>query len=115
MGRSTMAGVLLVLGVAATSATILVGGGCAGAQAPTPVESGRQVFLKNGCHGCHTIGAMGTPIGPDLTKMGARHDAAYLQRWLRDPAAQRPRAHMPQLELTEQDIQTLAAYLASLK
>jgi cytochrome c553 len=115
MARSTITGALLALGAAVTTATILVGGGCAGAQAPTTVEDGRQVFVKNGCHGCHTIGAMGTPIGPDLSKIGARHDAAYLQRWLRDPAAQRPRAHMPQLELTEPDIRTLAAYLASLK
>jgi cytochrome c553 len=36
-------------------------------------------------------------------------------RWLRDPAQQRPSAHMPALELSDQDIRALAAYLASLR
>jgi cytochrome c oxidase subunit II len=89
--------------------------GMAGAQQSAIVDSGRQVFMKNGCHGCHTVGAMGTPIGPDLSKVGTRYDAAYFVVWLRDPAQQRPSAHMPKLELTEEDIRTLAAYLASLK
>jgi cytochrome c oxidase subunit 2 len=78
-------------------------------------ERGRAVFMKNGCHGCHTIGAMGTPIGPDLSRVGFKYRAEYLAAWLRDPALMRPRTHMPRLELTEDDVRVLAAYLASLE
>ena len=39
----------------------------------------------------------------------------YLTRWLRDPSAQRPSAHMPKLQLTEAEVQALAAYLGSLR
>ena len=57
---------------------------------------------------------MGTPIGPDLSRVGAKYSEAYLKNWLRDPAQQRPAAHMPKLELTESQIASIAAFLASL-
>jgi cbb3-type cytochrome oxidase cytochrome c subunit len=77
-------------------------------------ERGRRLFVDQGCHGCHTIKALGTPIGPDLSHVGARYSESYLKRWLRDPQAQRPSAHMPQLELTEPQLEALAAFLSSL-
>ncbi|MGH7893447.1 MAG: c-type cytochrome [Candidatus Binatia bacterium] len=79
------------------------------------VERGRGAFMANGCHGCHTVGKMGTPIGPDLTRVGFKYREDYLERWLRDPAYLRPSAHMPKLELKETDIKALAAYLATLR
>jgi cbb3-type cytochrome oxidase cytochrome c subunit len=61
------------------------------------------------------VGKMGTPIGPDLSRIGSKYSRAYIERWLRDPAAQRPNAHMPALELTEDQVKALAAFLASLR
>jgi nitric oxide reductase subunit C len=89
----------------------------AAAQSPsTPVvERGQAAFKTNGCYGCHMIGKFGTPIGPDLSHVGQKYQSDYLARWLRDPAAQRPTAHMPALELTDADVQALAAYLGSLR
>lgn len=78
-------------------------------------ERGREVFMKNGCHGCHTIGAMGSRIGPDLSRVGFKYRAEYIERWLRDPTFLRPSAHMPALELTDTDIQILARYLSTLR
>lgn len=78
-------------------------------------QRGRAVFMKNGCHGCHTIGAMGSSIGPDLSRVGFKYRAEYIERWLRDPSFLRPSAHMPALELTNADIQILARYLSSLQ
>jgi cytochrome c oxidase subunit II len=78
-------------------------------------QQGQQDFISNGCHGCHTVGRMGTPIGPDLSHVGAKYSLAYLQKWLRDPASQRPNAHMPALELTDAQVTALAAYLSSLR
>jgi cytochrome c553 len=79
------------------------------------VAQGRTVFREQGCYGCHTVGATGTPIATDLSRIGAKHDEAYLGRWLRDPAFQRPSAHMPKLDLSESEVQALAAYLGSLR
>lgn len=81
----------------------------------TLVEQGQQLFFKQGCYGCHTVGKVGTPIGPDLSHVGAQYPLAYLTGWLRDPASQKRTAHMPKIELTEQEIQALAAYLSSLR
>jgi mono/diheme cytochrome c family protein len=79
------------------------------------VERGQAAFRNNGCYGCHMIGTFGTPIGPDLSRVGRKYPADYLARWLRDPAMQRPSAHMPALELSEADVQALAAYLGTLR
>jgi cytochrome c2 len=96
---------------------LLLAGGPALAQSPTPpvVERGEAAFKRNGCYGCHLIGKFGTPIGPNLSQVGRRYPPDYLARWLRDPSLQRPGAHMPALELTEEDIRALADYLGSLR
>jgi mono/diheme cytochrome c family protein len=79
------------------------------------VAQGRQLFADKGCYGCHTVGLAGTPIAPDLGRVGARYSEATLARWLRDPSAQEPTRHMPNLELSEAEAGALAAYLASLR
>ena len=79
------------------------------------VAQGRQLFADKGCYGCHTVGATGTPIGPDLRKSAARYGEAALARWLRDPGAQEPTRHMPKLEMTEAEAGAIAAFLGSLR
>ena len=104
MSRAAGLGLVLLLAALALSS---------GAQ--TPTELGKQYFMNSGCYGCHTVGKMGTPIGPNLSRVGAKYSRAYIERWLRDPAAQRPNAHMPALELTEDQVEALAAFLVSLR
>jgi mono/diheme cytochrome c family protein len=94
---------------------LVVATGCASAQAPDPVAQGRAQFVAQGCHGCHTIGQLGTPIAPDLSHVGARYSQAWLVRWLRDPSAHVADARMPTLELSEEQVEALAAYLSSLR
>ena len=79
------------------------------------VAQGRQLYNDKGCYGCHTMGTSGTPIAPDLRRAAARYPEAALARWLRDPAAQEPTRHMPDLQLSEAEASALAAYLASLR
>jgi cytochrome c oxidase subunit 2 len=85
------------------------------AYAQNAMEQGKRDFMDSGCYGCHTIGKMGTPIGPDLSKVGTKYSHADIERWLKDPSAQRPNAHMPALELSEQQVKSLAAFLSSLR
>jgi mono/diheme cytochrome c family protein len=76
---------------------------------------GRRMFFAQGCYGCHMVTKFGTPIGPDLSHVGAKYSEAALKTWLRDPALHRPTAHMPQLELTEAQIAALASFLKTLE
>jgi cytochrome c oxidase subunit 2 len=101
--------IALSLAVLFTSAPVF-------AQEPSGlIARGKELFVEQGCYGCHTMGKMGTPIGPDLSAIGSKHPQAYLERWVRDPSAQKPTAHMPKLDLTEEEVRALAAYLASLR
>lgn len=93
--------------------TVAVFAASSGAQ--DAIDEGKRHFMSNGCYGCHAVGKMGTPIGPDLSHVGAKFSRAYLERWLKDPSAQRPNAHMPTLELSEQQAKALAAFMSSLR
>ena len=88
------------------------------AQAPNAalVLKGQGLFKEQGCYGCHTVGKFGTQgIAADLSHVGAKHDVGYLTKWLKDPASQRPTAHMPKIGLSDDEAKALAAYLGSLK
>jgi len=88
------------------------------AQAPDAalVLRGEGLFKEQGCYGCHTVGKFGTQgIAADLSHVGARHDAGYLTKWLKDPVSQKPTAHMPKIALSDAEAKALAAYLASLR
>lgn len=90
--------------------------GIAGAQDAAPLaQRGERVFWTQGCYGCHTVRNAGTPMAPDLSRIGARYSRSYFERWLADPEAVRPAAHMPKLELSASDVEALAAYLATLR
>jgi cytochrome c oxidase subunit II len=104
-GGAVLAGAALLLGTVALRAQERD-------KRPAP---GEQVFVSQGCYGCHQVGKFGTPIGPDLSHIGTKYPASYLRRWLRDPESVRPTAHMPKLELSPEEIASLAAYLSSLK
>ena len=107
MGSRVLVVVLILVLVPAVQGTR------SGAAAEGP--SGEKIFFDQGCHGCHTVGKAGTPIGPDLSRIGAKRSRAYLIGWLKDPAAQAPRAHMPRIQLSNTEIEQLAAYLSALR
>jgi len=106
---SRVIGSLMILAAVALAAPDL------GAQENNTLAKGKQLFTQQGCYGCHMIEKYGTPIATDLSHVGAKYDRAYLTRWLKDPKAQKPTAHMPKIALTDAEVQALAAYLASLR
>ncbi|MEZ4288016.1 MAG: c-type cytochrome [Polyangiales bacterium] len=67
------------------------------------------------CTACHQVGGNGGKVGPALDAVGTKFDAAYLEKWLRDPAAVKPGTAMPKLPLSDADLQSLVAYLQTLK
>jgi len=96
-------------------AGLLIFAAAAFGQDSSLAQAGKQVFNDQGCYGCHTIGKVGTPIGPDLSTMGSKHSEEYLSAWLIDPKKQKPTAHMPKLSMSESEARAVAAYLASLR
>lgn len=91
-----------------------------------PISPGERIFLGAGCTACHTIGR-GKLVGPDLMDVGARHDRGWLRQWLADPPGMLARdpgtrerfkdyaIQMPNPDLTEGEIESVAGYLESLR
>lgn len=92
--------------------------------------AGATLFRDKGCGGCHTVkGYTEGKVGPDLTHFKSRkvfagaifdNDEPSLRRWLRDPPKEKPMMPddgigMPNLNLSEDEITKLIAYLNSLK
>ena len=67
------------------------------------------------CAKCHSLNGAGGDIGPDLTHVGRRLDAAAIARQIENPAAANPESDMPVFKgkLTAEEISALARYLAS--
>lgn len=51
---------------------------------------GRQVYLKNGCAGCHRIAGEGSVYGPDLSRIGASRSVEYVRESIVNPSADVP-------------------------
>jgi cytochrome c oxidase subunit 2 len=89
------------------------------------VAAGRHVFETEACTNCHRItgtAAAGT-FGPDLTHLAsrvtiasgaARNTAENLHAWIEDPDHFKPGALMPAMQLNEEQINELVAYLNTL-
>ncbi|MBX3185310.1 MAG: c-type cytochrome [Polyangiaceae bacterium] len=67
------------------------------------------------CVACHAVGGRGGVVGPALDGVGTRYDAAYLKRWVSDPQAVRPGTTMPKLPLSDEQLESVVNYLATLK
>lgn len=67
------------------------------------------------CTACHAMNGNGGIVGPALDGIGNRKDQMWIESWLRDPVAIKADSKMPKLPLSEEEIQQLAAFLASVK
>lgn len=89
-------------------------------------DKGRQKFLSSPCVMCHTVRgtAAGGALGPDLTHVASRDTIAAgtlmrndvnLTQWIRNAQSVKPGAKMPAMEMSDQDLYAIVAYLESLK
>ena len=80
--------------------------------------SGEGIFASNRCISCHTLnGTAGklAKVGGVLDGVGKKRDASWLKSYLQDPVAALPGAQMPKPDLTPADLDSLVAYLVTLK
>jgi cytochrome c oxidase subunit II len=96
-----------------------------GVQDPA-VAAGRRVFETQACMNCHTIrGTAATGrFGPDLTHLMSRDTLASgaalntrenLRQWIKSPDSFKPGSLMPAMQLNDEQLDELTAYLATLK
>ena len=101
------------------------------AQKQPPVDdpqlrAGRDAFFSTACINCHVI--KGTKakgqFGPDLTHLMSRetigagvvpNTAENLRAWVRDPQHIKPGALMPNMQLSDGELNQMVAYLSSLR
>lgn len=89
---------------------------------------GAQDFARLGCIACHAIRSggpehIGGRVGPDLTHVASRatiaagtlpNTPANMAHWIADPQGVKPGSYMPNIPMTQQDVQALVAYLDAL-
>jgi len=94
---------------------------------PGPVErEGHDVFMRSHCATCHTIRGTDAAgqVAPDLTHLASRstlgagtlaNTPEHLAAWIRDPQRVKPGNQMPPTPLSHEDLQSLVAYLRTLR
>jgi ubiquinol-cytochrome c reductase cytochrome b subunit len=85
--------------------------------APANYSPDAPVLFQKNCSSCHTINGQGGDEGPDLSSVGSRRSATFLEPFISDPRSVVPGASMPAFHnvLTPEQIKDIAAYLSSLK
>jgi len=86
--------------------------------AASDIEHGKQLFYsKYACQSCHIVDAKSDKgyIGPTLTQVGSRLNAAWIYYWLKNPQALRPGTIEPNRNMPDEDARAMTAFLASQK
>jgi cytochrome c1 len=87
---------------------------------------GPAAIQKYGCASCHTIpGIIGADanVGPPLTRVGGRvyiagvlmNTPENMVRWIKNPLEVDAKTAMPNLNVTDDDVKDIAAYLYTLR
>ena len=84
-------------------------------QTDETIQRGQNVFMTNKCSRCHSIEGNGGRMGPDLSHVGSRREAAWLQTFLKDPRSVIPQGKQPPFKGTDQEREELVMYLSSLR
>jgi cytochrome c oxidase subunit 2 len=90
------------------------------------VADGQHVFQRTSCINCHAVAGTiaAGQFGPDLTHVMSRDTIASgiapntvenLRAWVRDPESFKPGSRMPAMKLTDRELDSVTAYLASLR
>jgi cytochrome c oxidase subunit 2 len=89
-------------------------------------SQGRRVFETTACINCHTVAGTvaNGHFGPDLTHLMSRDTIAAgaaknthenLKQWIQNPDSIKPGSLMPAMQLSDQDLNSLTAYLETLR
>ncbi|MBI5135753.1 MAG: hypothetical protein HZA24_00290 [Nitrospirae bacterium] len=90
--------------------------------APAAWAQAPEAFSRYGCDGCHTVSAYGIGTAPtadaggppDLSDVGTRRDAAFIQGFLKKQVALDGRKHMLRFPGSDAELSALAGWLVTL-
>jgi len=70
-------------------------------------------YSKYACQSCHIVDPQNDKgyVGPTLTQVGARLNAAWIFHWLKDPQSLRPGTLEPNRNMSDADARALTAFL----
>ena len=83
----------------------------------------KSAFDANKCSNCHSIEKLGMTrkiqsektAGPDLSKVGTKHDAAWIVKWCLREVEKDGKPHKSEYKGTKEDLQAIADWLATFK
>jgi cytochrome c oxidase subunit 2 len=89
-------------------------------------SQGQRIFETTACINCHTVAGTvaNGHFGPDLTHLmsrdtiaagAAKNTTENLRQWILNPDAIKPGSLMPAMQLSDQDLDALTAYLETLR
>ncbi len=84
---------------------------------------GKEIFLKQKCDLCHTVSTAGIEAkvkseamkGPDLANVGDRHDAEWIENWLRKKVEMNGKKHPKAFTGSDEELGALIAWLQNQK
>ncbi|SRR5579883_256673 len=76
---------------------------------------GKKIFADNSCDGCHGESAQGTENGPKLIGVSLKFDHNELIKVLRNPTQKMRDGNMDPVEVSDEEMTYLTAFLESLK
>jgi cytochrome c oxidase subunit II len=90
------------------------------------VEAGRNIFERQACMNCHTVSGTAATgrFGPNLTHLMSRvtlasgamdNTSANLRQWIKSPDTFKRGALMPAMQLNDEQLDQITAYLETLK
>jgi mono/diheme cytochrome c family protein len=79
------------------------------------VEAGKKIYGSESCDACHGENGVGTAAGPKLTGAIAQKPAEELSNLLRHPTAKMIEGEMKSIDVSDEDLKALVAYIKSLK
>lgn len=76
------------------------------------VASGKHIWEKNDCIGCHTLLGEGAYFAPELGNVYVRRGPEFIKAWIAAQPTKSPgRRQMPQFNLTPQELDDMVAFL----
>ena len=77
--------------------------------------AGKQVYGAESCDACHGENGVGTSAGPKLIGATAQKSAEELTKLLRHPTAKMLEGEMKAVDVPDNELKALVAYIRSLK
>jgi cytochrome c2 len=85
------------------------------AQAAADPALGEKVYSSKRCAACHSVHGKGGKSGPPLSDIASKRDEQWLKAFLKDPKALNPESKMSRFKGTDEELESLLAYLLTLK